>query len=128
MGPTKSPHPGYAADTRQGTPRTGLHHLARARRHYRQVNPTAPDGPIADNHEHALPGKHHADELEVGQWRIDADPTGELTGHVEMLTLNREQARLVQRTLTNVAVEIHTQVIPLRISGDALVAATSRRI
>ena len=67
------------------------------------------------------------DELEVGQWRIDEDPTGEPTGHIEMLTLNREQARLVQRTLTNVAVEIHKQVIPLRVSGDALVAGTFRR-
>ena len=71
--------------------------------------------------------KQHADELEVGQWRIDEDPTGEPTGHIEMLTSSREQARLVQQTLTNIAVEIHKKVTPLRVTGDALVAGTFRR-
>ena len=65
--------------------------------------------------------------LRKGQWRIDEDPAGGTTGHVEILTEGKEQAEHFQNTLANVAVAIQQEVIPLQVTGDALVAGTFRR-
>ena len=51
--------------------------------------------------------------LSAGQWSIDEDPAGNATGHIEILTDNKEQAVYYQRTLANVAVELQHETIPL---------------
>ena len=65
--------------------------------------------------------------LRRGQWRIDEDPAGGTTGHLEILTESKEQAEHFQNTLANVAIAIQQEVIPLQVMGDALVAGTFRR-
>ena len=71
--------------------------------------------------------KRHHEDLETGQWRIDEDPAGGTTGFVRVLTDNKEQAHRVQSTLANVVVETQKNIIPLQVTGDALVAGTFRR-
>ena len=66
--------------------------------------------------------------LRAGQWSIDEDPAGNATGHIELLTDNREQAMDYQRTLANVVVELQHETIPLQISGDSLVAGSFRNM
>ena len=65
--------------------------------------------------------------LRKGQWRIDEDPAGGTTGHVEILTEGKGQAVHIQATLANVAVAIQQDIIPLQVTGDSLVAGTFRR-
>ena len=65
--------------------------------------------------------------LRKGHWRIDEDPTGGTTGHVEVLTENKEQAEHFQRALANVAVAVQLETVPLQVTGDALVTGTFRR-
>ena len=127
MGPTKSTYPGYSESPGKGAPRARIPHATRAGRHYHQGDPQKGDWPATRGNGHPPPGKRHEEELEVGQWRIDEDPTGEPTGHIELLTTSQEQARCVQHALTNVAVEVHKKVTPLQVTGDALVAGTFRR-
>ena len=65
--------------------------------------------------------------LRKGHWRIDEDPAGGTTGHVEILTENKEQAEHFQHTLANVAVVFQQGTVPLQVTGDALVTGTFRR-
>ena len=74
-----------------------------------------------------LTEKTHGDKLMKGQWCIDEDPAGNATGHIEVLTANKEQAEHCQQALANVALEIQREVIPLQVTGDALVAGSFRR-
>ena len=69
----------------------------------------------------------HNPTLRKGYWRINEDPTGGTTGHVEVLTQDKERAEHFQRVLANVAVASQLETIPLQITGDALVAGTFRR-
>ena len=75
-----------------------------------------------------LSEKPYGTKLATGHWSIDEDPAGNATGHVEILTASKDQAEHCQQVLTNVAVEIQHEVIPLQVSGDALVAGAFRRI
>ena len=64
--------------------------------------------------------------LSARQWSIDEDPAGNATGHIEVLTDNKEQAEHCQLTLSNIVVELQHETIPLQISGDALVTGSFR--
>ena len=75
----------------------------------------------------SLTETEHDQELTAGQWRIDTNPAGGTTGLLEGLTDNKEQAQHIQSILANVVVETQTGIIPLQITGDALVAGTFRR-
>ena len=67
------------------------------------------------------------DDLAPSQWRPELDVGGCLTGHIELMVENEQQARRFQELLTNLSVEVHQRTIPLLVTGDSLVAGTFRR-
>ena len=67
------------------------------------------------------------DDLTPKQWRPESDLGGCLTGHIELMVENEQQARRFQELLANLSVEVHQRTIPLLVTGDSLVAGTFRR-
>ena len=65
--------------------------------------------------------------LKPGQWCIDEDPAGNATGHIEIITNSKEEAKHYQQELASVVVEIRHETIPIQVSGDALVTGAFRR-
>ena len=82
---------------------------------------------IRDITKTAIREQSQTSNLRKGQWRIDEDPAGGTTGHVEVLLESKEQAEHFQHMLTNVAVAFQQETIPLQVTGDALVTGTFRR-
>ena len=109
--------PGRIFITVQGTIGTTTHE------HLRQVMTR-----VATKTGLELSERPYGDRLTNGHWSIDEDPAGNATGHIEILTASKDQAEHCQQTLANVAVEIQHEVIPLQVTGDALVAGSFRRM